>query len=109
MSVRLGPVALGVASSNQVEKGHVLEAAGLQRDLCGGSSELRLSARKVVGSDDVRDVDDHRRVLVIQPKVLVDQPAVATRSTLTQRRQVERATSDQVERRLQVLDALRSA
>src|SRR3954453_3146627 len=105
----LGPVALGVADSNQVEKWHVLEAAGLQRALCRGSSERGFPSRKVVGGYDVRNVDDHRGVLVVQAGVLIGQPAVATRGAPTLPRQVERATADEVERAAQVGDALRAA
>jgi hypothetical protein len=57
----------------------------------------------------MRDIDNHRGVLVVQTGVLVRQPAVTAGRSSPRRGQVEGAAGDQVEGGTQVGDALGSA
>ena len=78
VGVGLGPVVLRVAGRDQVQQRDVLVAARLQRHLGGADGQLRFAGGEVVGGHDVRDVDDHPGVLVVE-RVSRGQPAVAVR------------------------------
>src|SRR3954447_23953798 len=64
------PLVLCVAGSDEVEQGNVLVASGLQGYLGSSLGKLRLPGAEVVSGDGVREVDDHRGVLEVQPGVL---------------------------------------
>src|SRR5664279_2345799 len=98
VGVGLGRVAQGLAGRDEVQQRGVGAAAGQQRDLGGVRGEFGFPDGQVVGGDQVRDVDDHRRVVVVQGGV--DQPPVPAGAL-----PVERHTGDQVQRGPQVGDA----
>jgi len=99
--VRLGfaAVVLGVAGGDEIEKWHVVAAAGFQRGLGCGRGELRFTGGEVVSRDEVGDIDDHPHKFVVEGWVA--QPGIAVRSA---RLRVERNAGNQTQRLAQVVD-----
>ena len=99
MVVGLGVQALGVAGGDEVEVGGVVVGGGGSGGAGGDAGLVGFAGGEVVDGEQVRDVDDHGGVLVVEGGV--GEPGVAAGAL-----PVERLPGDQVEGGPQVGDAV---